>query len=138
MTLTKRTLDALTYDILGAVIEVHKCLGPGLLESIYHKCLAKEFSLQKLSYLSEYAVPVTYKGLDIQTNLRCDFLVENAIIIELKAVESLTPIFDAQLFTYMKLLEKLKGILVNFNVENIFKQGQKTLVNEQFRMLPDV
>jgi len=137
MEITKKYLDALTYEIIGGAIEVHKHLGPGLLESVYHKCLAQEFKVRGLDYYSEHYVPVHYKGLDIETQLRSDFLVENAIVVEIKSVDALAPIFDAQLLTYMKLLEKPKGVLINFNVVNIFKEGQKTMVNEIFRELAD-
>ncbi len=133
--LTKKYLNELTYEIIGAAIEVHKYLGPGLLESVYQKCLAKEFALKGIRYSSEHCVEVEYKGLDINTQLRSDFLVEEAIVVELKSVQAMLPIFDAQLLTYMKLLEKPKGILLNFNVVNIFKEGQKTFVNELFRTL---
>jgi len=135
--MTKKELDELTYKIVGAAIEVHKTLGPGLLESIYHKCLKQEFYMRKLSYASEFLVPVHYKGLEIDTELRCDFLVEDKIVVELKAVDAIAPVHEAQLLTYMKLLEKPKGILINFNCANLFKEGQKTFVNEYFRNLPD-
>ena len=134
--MTRNYLDELTYQVIGAAIEVHKALGPGLLESVYHKCLKHEFLLRKISYHSEFYVTVTYKGIDVEAELRCDFLVENAIVIELKAVDEITPIHEAQLLTYMKLLEKPKGILINFNCTNLFKEGQRTFVNEYFRTLP--
>jgi GxxExxY protein len=135
--MTKKYLDELTYQIIGAAIEVHKALGPGLLESIYHKCLKQEFSLRKLSFQSEILVPVSYKGISLDTELRCDLLVENAIALELKSSEEIIPIYEAQLLTYMKLLEKPKGILINFNCVNLFKEGQRTYVNEYFRNLPE-
>jgi GxxExxY protein len=116
---------------------VHKELGPGLLESVYHKCVEHEFFLQGINFKSECSVPVHYKGYDLNTELRCDFLIENAIIIELKAVDSLAPIFEAQLITYMQLLHIPKGILVNFNCTNLFKEGQKTYVNGLFRNRPN-
>lgn len=137
MNLTKENLDVLSYEIIGAAIEVHKHLGPGLLESVYHKCLSKEFELRGLKYHSELIIELTYKDVNIETQLRCDFLVENSIVIELKSVSEFHPIHQAQLLTYMSLLEKPKGILINFNVTNIFKEGQKTFVNEFFRHLPD-
>jgi GxxExxY protein len=135
--MTKNYLDQLTYQVIGAAIEVHKALGPGLLESIYHRCLKQEFMIRNLSFSSEFLVPVEYKGIHVETDLRCDFLVENAIVVELKAVDSIVPVFEAQLLTYMKLLEKPKGILINFNCVNLFKDGQRTYVNEYFRNLPD-
>src|ERR1041385_2457101 len=134
--MTKKELDELTYKIIGAAIEVHKALGPGLLESVYHKCLKQELTLRDLSFVSELLVPVHYKGIDVDTELRCDFLVENKVVVELKAVEAIAPVFEAQVLTYMKLLEKPKGILINFYCTNLFKEGQKTFVNEYFRNLP--
>ncbi len=135
--ITKIELNELTYEIVGAAIEVHKALGPGLLESVYHKCLKREFFLRELAFASEFLVPVDYKGIEIEAELRCDFLIENKIVVELKAVDAIAPVFEAQLLTYMKLLEKPKGILINFNCENLFKEGQRTYVNEYFRSLPD-
>lgn len=135
--MTKKYLNDLTYKIIGAAIEVHKVLGPGLLENVYHKCLKQEFILKELSYYSEFFVPVNYKGIDIDTELRCDLLIEDAIVLELKSVDALAPIHEAQILTYMKLLKKPKGILINFNCTNLFKEGQRTFVNEYFRTLPD-
>ena len=133
---TKKQLDELTYEIVGSAIEVHKELGPGLLESIYHKCLKKELSLRSIDFKSEFSVPLVYKNEHLETELRCDLLIENQIVVELKAVETMLPIFEAQLLTYMKLLEVPKGILINFNVKNIFHEGQKTFVNDYFKLLP--
>ncbi|MBI3520345.1 MAG: GxxExxY protein [Bacteroidetes bacterium] len=132
---TKKLLDELTYEIVGSAIEVHKELGPGLLESIYHKCLKKELSLRGIDFKSEFSVPLLYKSEPLETDLRCDLLIENQIVVELKAVETMLPIFEAQLLTYMKLLEVPKGILINFNVKNIFHEGQKTFVNDYFKLL---
>ena len=137
MIITKKVLDDLTYQIVGAAIEVHKTLGPGLLESVYHKCLKQEFFERKLSYASELFVPVNYKGIEVDAELRCDFLIEDKIVVELKAVDAIAPVFEAQLLTYMKLLQKPKGILINFNCANLFKEGQRTYVNEFFRILPE-
>lgn len=136
MKITKSYLKHLTYQINGAAIEMHKSLGPGLLESIYHKCLKHELSLRNINFISEYAVPINYKGIETISNLRCDLFVENVIPVELKAVEALHPIHEAQLMTYMKLLDAPKGILFNFNVINLYKEGQKTIVSEKFRSLP--
>lgn len=135
--MTKKYIDDLTYRVIGAAIEVHKHLGPGLLESVYQQCLAKEFTLRQIQFNRHLDVPVDYKGLEIDTLLRCDFLVENSLVVELKAVDAMVPVYEAQLLTYMNLLEKPKGILINFNVTNIFKEGQKTMVNELYRDLQD-
>lgn len=135
--ITKSYLTELTYQINGAAIEVHKFLGPGLLESVYHKCLKKELNLRGISFKSELLVPIVFKDLEIETDLRCDLFIENCIVIELKAIEIILPIHHAQLMTYMKLLESPKGILYNFHSVNLYKDGQKTFVNEYFRFLED-
>ena len=135
--MTNKDINQLAYDVLGAIIEVHKVLGPGLLESVYHRCLEKEFTLRNIDYLSEYKIPYNYKGEKLNIDLRCDFLIENSIVLELKSVESILPVHKAQLLTYMKLLNVPKGLLINFNVENIYHEGQQSFVNEIFRELPD-
>ena len=137
MEITKSLLKDITYQVNGAAIEVHKALGPGLLESVYHKCLMHELHLRNIEFKSEMIVPVNYKGLDVVTELRCDFFVENILIVEIKSVESILPIHEAQLITYMKLLKSPKGLMINFNVLNIYNDGQKTYVNELFRNLPE-
>lgn len=136
MRTSKKVLDELTYQVIGAAIEVHKALGPGLIESVYHRCLAKELSIKGLSFSSEHLVPVHYKGEEFDTLLRCDFLVEDSLVVEIKSVAAFAPIFNAQLLTYMNLLNCPKGLLINFNVVNIFKEGQQTMVNGVFRTLP--
>src|SRR5262249_20856556 len=135
MRVTQKYLDELTYQIIGCAIEVHKQLGPGLLES-YQKCFNREVSLKNFANQSEIWVPVEYKGLLLEADLRLDVLVEGLIIVELKSVEGILPVHEAQVLTYMKLLKKPKGILINFNCTNIFKEGQKTLVNEYYSNLP--
>lgn len=135
--MTKRHLDKLTYNVIGAAIEVHKSLGAGLLEGVYHECLKHELFLRKINFSSQNLVPVHFKGIVLETELRCDLFVENCLVIELKAVLETVPIHEAQLLTYMKLLKAPKGILINFNCVNLFKDGQKTFVNEWFRNLPE-
>jgi GxxExxY protein len=135
--LTKKHLNDLTYEIIGAAIEVHKELGPGLLESVYHRCLYYELNLRGINFQSELIVPIEYKEMELDAQLRCDFFVENAIVVEIKAVQEVLPIHEAQLISYMKLLKVPKGILINFNVTQLFKEGQKTYVNELFRNLPE-
>ena len=105
--ISKTYLKDLVYHINGAAIEVHKHLGPGLLESVYHKCLAHEFKLRGIAFCSELFIPVEYKDLELDTRFKCDFLVENEIVIELKAAESILPIHIAFLINHMKLLEML-------------------------------
>lgn len=135
--MTKKYLDKLTYDVIGAAIEVHKSLGAGLLESVYHECLKHELSLRKINFSTEMVVPVHFKEIIPETELRCDLLVEDCLAVELKSVAGLLPVNDAQLLTYMKLLKAPKGLLINFNCVNLFRDGQKTFVNELFRNLPE-
>ena len=134
--MTQKHLNDLTYKIIGAAIEVHKNLGPGLLEKVYEKCLTKELIDLGFKVDFQKSIPLNYKGIDIEAELRFDLMVNEEIIVEIKSIESFHPLFDAQLLTYMKLFEKPKGILLNFNVVNIFKEGQKTFVNEYFKKLP--
>lgn len=135
--MNKKIVDKLSYDVLGAAIEVHKSIGPGLMEKFYHECLKHELSLRNISFVTEPVVPVEFKGISIAADLRCDLYVEGLLVVELKAVSNLLPLHQAQLYTYMKLLSAPKGLLVNFHVVNLFEYGQKTLVNEFYRNLPD-
>ena len=134
---TKKSLNHLCYQIIGAAIEVHKLLGPGLLEQVYETCLEHELLRRNLTVTRQKSVPIGYKGLSLDAKLRYDLLIEDLVVIELKAVEVLHPLFEAQLMTYMSLLEKPKGIILNFCCTNIYKEGQKTIVNEFYRMLPE-
>ena len=133
MELTKTYLTDLIYKVNGAAIEIHKALGPGLLESVYHKCMVHE--LKGVRFKSELSIPVNYKGLNIDVDLRCDLLIENSLIVEFKSVEKVLPIHIAQLMTYMKLLKLPIGLMINFNCTHIFTEGQKTYVNELYEEL---
>lgn len=135
--MTKQYLDELTYKTIGAAIEVHKALGSGLLENVYQHCFEHELNLRNIYFLSQPVVPVYYKEIEMEAFLRCDLFIENCLVVELKSVEIPKPIYTAQLLTYMKLLEAPKGILINFNCINLFKDGQKTFVNDLFWLLPD-
>ena len=121
--ITKKYLDELTYEIIGSAIEVHKIMGRGLLESVYHQCLKEELNHRKINFLTEMKVPVVYKEKLLDLDFRCDLYVENSIVVELKAVQDIVPAYEAQLLTYMKLLKCPKGILINFNCFNIFNEG---------------
>ncbi|MCL9808307.1 GxxExxY protein [Flavobacterium luminosum] len=134
---TKTQLKDLVYRVNGAAIEVHKRLGPGLLETVYHKCLIKELELRNINLISEFNIPINYKGFELDSKLRCDILVENILVVELKAVAEMNPIYEAQLLTYMNLLVKPIGLLINFNVKNIYYEGQQTFVNEIYKTLWD-
>ena len=133
--MTKKHIDNLTYSIIGCAIEVHKELGPGLLESIYESCFIEELTRKQLSYQPQVYVPLVYKGKALGAGLRLDVLVEDEVIVELKAIDNIHPVHLAQLLTYMKLLEKPKGVVINFNCTNIYKEGQKTMVNEWYSFL---
>lgn len=135
--MTKTYLKDLIYQVNGCAIEVHKHLGPGLLESVYHTCLKKELTIRGLEFQTELTIPVYYKGLELETGLRCDLLVEKSLVVELKAIEKVLPIHEAQILTYMNLLEIPIGLMINFNVTHIFKEGQKTYVNERYRYLDE-
>ncbi|NOX65911.1 MAG: GxxExxY protein [Chlorobi bacterium] len=137
MEVTKSYLKDLIYKVNGAAIEVHKALGPGLLESVYHKCMKHELSIRGIKYQSELIVAVNYKGIEIDAELRCDLFIEDILPIELKATEGINPIHEAQIMTYMKLLNVPEGLLLNFNVTNLFKEGQRTYVNELYRGLKE-
>lgn len=135
--LTKSYLKELTYEIIGAAIEVHKEMGPGLMEKVYEVCMIEELRLRAIKVTSQQSVPVRYKGVLLDAELRYDLLVEDCIVVELKAVMELIPLFEAQVMSYARLLEVPKAILINFTCANIFKEGQKTFVNDIFRLLPE-
>ena len=117
----------LSNKVIGCAIEVHKTLGPGLLESTYQQCLAHELSLKQINFKIEYPLPVKYKGIFLDCGYRLDLLIEDEIILELKSVEQLKGIHEAQLLTYMKLMNIKQGFLINFNVK-LLKQGLKSFV----------
>jgi len=114
--------EELTGQIIGAAIEVHRVLGPGLLESAYEECLCHELEMRGIAFRRQVVLPVEYKGLLLSCGYRLDVVVEDQVILELKAVEKLMPIHDAQLLTYLKLSGKRVGLLINFNVE-LLKHG---------------
>ncbi len=120
-------INYLTGEIIGAAIEVHKALGPGLLESAYEECLCREFGLRQLHFKRQQAIPVEYKGVKLDCGYRIDFLIEDLVILELKPVDSLQPIHEAQLLTYLKLTGLKVGLLINFNVP-VLKQGIRRLI----------
>jgi len=119
--------DELSNKVIGLAIEVHRQLGPGLLESAYQQCLAYELSKAGISFQMEVSLPIKYKEINISCGYRIDLLIEDKLIIELKSVNELLPIHDAQLLTYMKLSKKSIGLLMNFN-EVLLKDGIKRFV----------
>ena len=135
--MTKSYLKDLTYQINGAAIEVHKEVGAGLLESVYHRCMMRELEFRGIAFESELKVPLYFKGVDLETEFRCDLLIEKCIVVELKSVKEFVPIYEAQILTYMRLLKAPKGILYNFNCVSLYSEGQKSFVNHHFSMLEE-
>ena len=135
--ITKAYLKEITIAVTGAAIEVHKHLGPGLLESIYQECMMHELTLRGIKYESEKMLSINYKNLSLKGKYKCDLYVENCLVLEYKTVSEILPIHQAQILTYMRILNAPKGIIINFNGHKIFPSGQKTLVNNLFWQLPD-
>ena len=129
--MSKEQLNRISGIILDSAIEVHRNLGPGLLESVYEVCLCKELQLRNLKYLRQVPLPVNYKGSLLDAEYKIDILVGNEIIVELKAVEVLLPVHEAQLLTYLKLADKKLGLLINFNVPKLV-DGFKRMINGYF------
>ncbi|MET3536315.1 GxxExxY protein [Chryseobacterium limigenitum] len=130
--ITQKYITDLTYRINGACIEVHKILGAGLAEIVDHKALEKEFKLRNIEYKSEFQIPVIYKDELLNCDFKCDFLIEDLIVLEIKSVSSILDIHKSQILNYMNLLKAPKGILVNFNVKNVYHFGQETFINKYF------
>ena len=121
-------INDLTGQVINAAIEVHKTLGPGLLESIYEECLCHEVGLRKIPYERQKELPIEYKGIRLNANLRLDALVNKQLILEIKSCDALLPIHEAQLLTYLKVTGLKIGLLINFNVP-MLKDGIKRLAN---------
>jgi len=126
--MNKEKLNEITAKILDAAIEVHRNLGPGLLESVYEECLEEELRCRSVDTKSQMSVPIVYKGRRLNKEFRIDLLIEKEVIVELKTVDKLAPIHEAQLLTYLKLANKKVGILINFN-EVLLKNGYKRMLN---------
>ena len=122
-------VNVLTGEIIGAAIEVHRHLGPGLLESAYQRCLARELELREIPHQCEWPLPLEYKGLRVGCGYRVDILVANAVVVEIKSIESLAPVHEAQLLTYMRIGGWKVGLIINFNVL-ILKSGVRRKVLE--------
>ncbi len=133
--ITQLYLTDLTYKINGACIEVHKILGAGLAEVVYHKALEEEFKLRNLNFKSEFQIPVFYKEKKLDCDFKCDFLIEDLIVLEIKSVSQTLDLHKFQVINYMNLLKVPKGILVNFNVKNLYHNGQETFINKYFDQL---
>jgi len=119
--------DELSGKVIGCALEVHRYLGPGLLESTYEQCLAHEMKLTEMSFKIQHPLPVEYKGIRLDCGYRIDLFIENSLIVELKSVDKILPIHQAQLLTYMKLANIGIGLLINFNVQYL-KSGIKRMV----------
>jgi GxxExxY protein len=120
---SKLLCEELTEKIIGAAIEVHRALGPRLLESAYEECLCHEFNLRELAFKRQVPLPVEYKGVKLDCGYRVDVLVQDEVVLELKCVEHLLPVHDAQLLTYLKLTRKRVGLIINFNVATLVRGG---------------
>lgn len=128
-------INEIAYKVIGCAIEVHKELGPGLLECIYEECLIEELRNMGLSVKSQVRVPISYKGRQLKKKLKIDIIVEDVILVEDKAVETMIRLYEAQLLSYLKLSNITKGLLINFNCLNI-KDQLKSLVTKEFFKLP--
>jgi GxxExxY protein len=113
------TPDPAVGTVIASAVDVHKALGPGLLESVYQRCLAYEFAIRTLPFVQQVPLPISYKGLATDCGYRLDFIVDRTIIVEIKCVDRLAPIHSAQLLTYLKLAQAKRGLLINFNVPRL-------------------
>jgi GxxExxY protein len=125
---TERGDNRISQEIIGAAVEVHRALGPGLLESSYQACLAHELTLRGVRWEQQRELPLSYKGISLRNSYRIDLLVEERIVVEVKAVQSIEAVHRAQLLTYLKLLDRRIGLLINFNVETLV-HGVRRIVN---------
>lgn len=124
----KAEFDQISGEIIGAAIEVHRTLGPGLLETVYEECVCHELSLRGIAFKRQVSLPVQYKGITLDCGYRLDFLIEEKIVIEIKAIEKILPIHEAQLLTYLKIGGWKGGLLINFNVP-LLKYGIRRIVH---------
>jgi len=134
--MTKKEFTQLSYEITGFAIKVHNALGPGLLESIYERCLKYELEKNGYAVSQQLTLSVVYDDLPIDLDLRTDLFVNDCVVVEIKAISNLLPVHQAQLLTYMKLLSAPQGLLINFFTDNITK-SIVPMVNEYFKILPD-
>lgn len=133
--MTQQGINDIAYKIVGCAIEVQKEFGPGLLENVYEKCLIEELTQNNFNVQTQVKIPIKYKGKEVDANYFADIVINDIIILELKCVESILPIHKAQLLTYLKLTGKPKGLLINFNSDNI-SNSLVSLVTENFAKLP--
>ena len=133
--MNKRKVNQLAFEIISAAIKVHNALGPGLLESVYEKCMIHELGSRGHKVKSQLTIPIHYDGLELDADLRLDILVDDLIVVEIKAVQDIHPIHQAQVLSYMKLLKLPKGILINFHTSKIVDDAEH-FVNQIFKELP--
>ena len=134
--LTKKEVTQLSYEIVGYAIKVHKKLGPGLLESVYEECLKYELEKNGYDVKQQLIIKIDYDDLELESQLRLDLLVNDCLVVELITVDNFHPIHEAKILTYMNLLKRPQGLLINFNTTNVTK-STKPFVNEYFQMLDD-
>jgi GxxExxY protein len=128
MPIDPSTFNHVTHGVLGAAIEVHRTLGPGLLESIYLQCMQWELSARRQPFIAQHSIPLTYKGRRLDARYQIDLIVEDLVVVEIKAVTTLLPVYAAQTLTYMRLTECPVGLLINFNVPQLMS-GVTRLIN---------
>ncbi len=133
--MTQKMINEIGYKIVGCAIEVHKHLGPGLLESVYHPCILEEIRNMGMKAEPEIWIPISYKGKNLGGKLKLDCLVEDMVVVEFKAVDVMIPLYEAQLLSYLKLADKPKGLLINFHSATITSQVV-SLVTEKFALYP--
>ncbi len=121
-------LNDLTNEIIGAAIEVHKTLGPGLLESVYERCLSHELGLRGIEYIQQLEIPLSYKGMNLESFYRLDMMVADQVVVEVKSVKALEPIHTAQILTYLRLTGKRLGLLINFNSPVLSKSIKRVIL----------
>jgi GxxExxY protein len=124
-----QNVNQITDAVIGAAIEVHKKLGPGLLESAYKECLTREFILREINFEREKPLPLEYKGIRLECGYRLDFLIEKLVVVEIKSVDALNSIHESQLITYLRLGEWKIGLLINFNVEKLTNGIRRRVLN---------
>jgi GxxExxY protein len=125
--LVEAPFNAITREIIGAAIEVHRVVGPGLLESAYTPCLEYELAVRRLRFVKQRSLPLTYKGMTLDAQYRIDLLVEDVIVVEVKSIDCLAPVHKAQLLTYMRLTKCPAGLLINFNVPRLIDGVQRLI-----------
>ena len=134
---SQTVINGITHKIIGAAIEVHRWLGPGLFESVYHKCVASELRRRGVRFLTEEPVPLVYKGEQLDAAFVLDLFVEQLVVVELKCVEALAPVHEAQLLTQVKLTDAPIGLLINFNVAVLKNGGIKRKINDNHELVDE-